>query len=237
MSDANVTAAASSARIDADLHEQWDALIDWLRTLDDDLLTASTPLPEWTVRDLVAHLALVMRVLSGAEIADDDAPTITFADYLAAYADTSSDIRQRAIDLAEQHDPIGSAETSGQAALATLSTLRGQRVRTVRVSRGVVGLDTLVLTRLVELVVHADDLARSAKIPSPVDPTARTIVSDALLRVLRARTGYDLEVGDETAWLRLATGRSSWGERGAALRSGNLAEGLPDLSNALPLIG
>lgn len=237
MSDANVTAAASPARIDADLREQWDALIDWLRSLDDEMLSAPTPLPEWTVGDLVAHLALVMRVLAGAEIVDDDAPTITFADYLAAYADTSSDIRKRAIDLAERHDPIGSAETSGNAALVTLSTLRTQRARTVRVTRGIVALDTLVLTRLVELVVHADDLARSAKIPSPVDPTARTIVSDALLRVLHSRTGYELEVADETAWLRLATGRTSWGERGAAPRSGNLAEGLPDLSSALPLIG
>lgn len=236
MRDTDVTAIAPASRLDADLREQWDALIDWLRSMDDEMLTTATPLPEWSVGHLVAHLALVMRVLADAEVADDDA-TLTFADYLSAYAETSAYIRDRAIDLNEHHDPIGSAEASGHAALVTLTGLRERRVKSVRVRRGVVALDTLVLTRLVELVVHADDLARSASIPSPVDPTARTIVANALLRVLRSRTGYDLEVGDEAAWLRLATGRLEWAERGDALRSGNLAEGLPDLSLALPLIG
>lgn len=262
MVDADVTSTVTAARLDLDLHEQWDALIDWLRSLDDDALAAPTPLPRWSVRDLVAHLALVMRVLARAEAADPDvsgesgehgesgesgessAPsaagdvprTLTFADYLASYAGTSSDIRERAIELAEHRDPIGSAESSGQAALLTLRELRDEGVRLVRVHRGVVALDTLVLTRLVELVVHADDLARSAAIPSPVDPTARTIVATALLSVLRSRTGYDLQVGDEVTWLRLATGRLPWSGRGRALRPGTLAEGLPDLSQALPLV-
>lgn len=259
MVDADVTSTVTAARLDLDLHEQWDALIDWLRSLDDDALAAPTPLPRWSVRDLVAHLALVMRVLARAEAADPGDPTdptdpaepgergepgdaaevprtLTFADYLASYAGTSSDIRERAIELAEHRDPIGSAESSGQAALLTLRELRDEGVRLVRVQRGVVALDTLVLTRLVELVVHADDLARSAAIPSPVDPTARTIVATALLSVLRSRTGYDLQVGDEVTWLRLATGRLPWSGRGRALRPGTLAEGLPDLSQALPLV-
>ena len=92
------------------------------------------------------------------------------------------------------------------------------------------------MTRLVELVVHGDDLARSVAVTSPVDPTARTLVSDALIAVVRRRSGYELDVVDETAWVRLATGRLKWDQRGHALRSGNLAEGLPDLSSWLPLL-
>ena len=55
-------------------------------------------------------------------------------------------------------------------------------------------------------------------------------------RCVHVRSGYELDVVDETAWVRLATGRLKWDQRGHALRSGNLAEGLPDLSSWLPLL-
>ncbi|GMA32461.1 hypothetical protein [Litorihabitans aurantiacus] len=94
-----------------------------------------------------------------------------------------------------------------------------------------------MLTRLVELVVHADDLSRSVPSVGLVDPTARTIVSRALFEVLRERSGVDhLEVLDERDWVRLATGRTAWADRGRALRPGDLAEGLPELGSHLPLL-
>ncbi len=41
MSDADVTPAL----LNADLVEQWDAVVDWLRTLDDEVFDTASPLP------------------------------------------------------------------------------------------------------------------------------------------------------------------------------------------------
>ena len=228
----------SSRLLDADLVEQLDAIIDWLRGLDDSLLEAPTLLPGWDMRDLVAHLALSLRVLSGTEAVDaTTAADLTLAAYLGSYGADSDGIRDAAVARAESSDPVAAAEEEGRIAVANLHRLRAEGATRVRVRRGVVDLDTLVMTRLVELVVHGDDLARSTSLPGPVDPTARTIVAKALLRIVARRTGYDLEIGDERTWIRLASGRVSWDERGNALRPGHLAEGLPDLRGALPVIG
>jgi len=247
MSDADVTPAL----LDADLVEQWDAVVDWLRTLDDEVFDTPSPLPGWRVRDLVAHLGEAMGVLARARPADEEdaARDVAghrghherrhdLASYLASYADNADGIHARAVEVANEQaeDPAAAVEEKGAAALAHLARLRADGVATVRVRRGVVPLDQLVTTRLVELVVHADDLSRSAHVVAAVDPTARTIVSDALAAIVRRRSGSDVEVGDERAWVRLATGRLGWDQRGDALRSGNLAEGLPDLRAHLPLV-
>lgn len=246
MTDADVTPAL----LDADLAEQWDAAVDWLRTLDDDVFDTPSPLPGWRVRDLVAHLGEAMGVLARAEPADEaavDGPTDEhhhperrhdLASYLASYVDNADGIHARAVEVAQEQagDPVAAVEELGAAALGHLAQLRSDGVAAVRVRRGIVPLDQLVTTRLVELVVHADDLSRSAHVATAVDPTARTIVSDALLAIVRRRSGYEVDVVDERAWVRLATGRLAWDDRGDALRSGNLAEGLPDLSAYLPLV-
>lgn len=227
--------------LDADLREQWDALIDWLRLLEDEAYDADTVLPEWKVRDLLAHLGLAMGVLASARpttAEDTDRPRLNLGSYLGSYSDNADGIREKAQEVASEDiaAALASIEESGDAALDHLARLRATGTTNVTVRRGVIDLSTLVMTRLVELVVHGDDLARSVAVTSPVDPTARTLVSDALIAVVRRRSGYELDVVDETAWVRLATGRLKWDQRGHALRSGNLAEGLPDLSSWLPLL-
>ena len=227
--------------LDADLREQWDALIDWLRLLEDEAYDADTVLPAWKVRDLLAHLGLAMGVLASARpttAEDADRPRLNLGSYLGSYSDNADGIREKAQEVARDDIAAGlaSIEESGDAALDHLARLRDAGTTNVTVRRGVIDLSTLVMTRLVELVVHGDDLARSVAVTSPVDPTARTLVSDALIAVVRRRSGYELDVVDETAWVRLATGRLKWDQRGHAPRSGNLAEGLPDLSSWLPLL-
>ena len=235
--------AVDPVLLDADLTDQWDGIVDWLRSLDDDVFDAITLLPGWRVRDLVAHLGEAMGVLAGAQPVDgNDVPANEkrhdLAGYLRSYADNADGIRDRAVEVAEHRvaDPVGALEEKGQAAITNLALLRRDGVALVRVRRGLVPLTTLVLTRLVELVVHADDLSRSVHVTSPVDPTARTIVARELLAIVRRRSGHDVDVADERDWIRLATGRTTWQQRGNALRPGNLAEGLPDLSGYLPLL-
>ena len=233
--------AVDSRLLDAALRAQWDALIDWLRLLEDEAYEADTVLPGWKVRDLLAHLGLAMGVLASAQPTtpdDADRPRLNLGSYLGSYSDNADGIREKAQEVASDEIAAGLAaiEESGHQALDHLAQLRASGTTTVTVRRGVIDLTTLVMTRLVELVVHGDDLARSVAVTSPVDPTARTLVSDALIAVVRRRSGYELDVVDETAWVRLATGRARWDQRGQALRSGNLAEGLPDLSAWLPLL-
>lgn len=227
-------------RLDADLVESWEAILGWLRGLDDDVLDVATPLPGMSVGDLVAHLGMAMRVLTTArEVtpADADLPRLGFAAYLASYAEDADGILGRTLELAAgSEDVLTLAETLGTEAIANLRELRHRGVEQVVVKRGVVDLTTLVLTRMVELVVHGDDLARSVQVPSPVDPTARTTVAAALLEVLCRRSGYDLRHGDERTWIRLATGRLGWNERADSLQPRDLAEGLPDLRAYLPVL-
>src|SRR5665811_2141159 len=90
---------------------------------------------------------------------------------------------------------------------------RSTRVRSSAASdvykRQPVLLSTMVTSRLLELVVHADDLVRSTRLVAPGDPGpleagAVTVVADALLDVLVDRGGWAVEVVDPIAWLRLA---------------------------------
>lgn len=233
---------ALEARVlDADLAESWEAVISWLRGLDDEILDAATPLPGWNVRHVVAHLGLAMNVLATAQPVPPEetaAVPLDLAAYLASYRDSASGILESALARAEQYsgELVGAVDAVGMTAIAALQRLRRDGVSLVRVRRGPVDLTDLVLTRLIEIVVHGDDLARATHVPSPVDPTARTAVAHAFVTILNRRSGYDLQVGDERAWIRLAAGRLRWDERGDALRSGNLAEGLPDLRTFLPLL-
>ena len=67
-------------------------------------------------------------------------------------------------------------------------------VPVLRVPDGVASLDAYVATRVVELVVHTDDLAASVDMPpAPVAPLAATVAIEVFVELARARVG-DLEV-------------------------------------------
>ncbi len=110
----------------------------------------------------------------------------------------------------------------------------------VQARRAPILLSEMLTSRLVELVVHGDDLVRSLPPggPSPLAPDALTLVGEVLLEILLDRGGWDLEVVDERAWLRLACGRVPYSVDAvsAALRPTSLADSVPDLATRLPLL-
>lgn len=228
----------SAADLDADLAETWETLVAWLRQFDEETLDQPSGLPGWRLRDLVAHLGLAMEVITTAEPAPIDAePDHTLRTYLASYPDRAAPIRDGAAERAAQvDDVVAAADAAGSLALRHLANLRREGIELVLVRRGVVALTTLLMSRLVELVVHGDDLARQVRLPTPVDPTARTTVAEAFLEILSRRSGHDLRVADERTWIRLAAGRIGWAERGDALQPGIASEGLPDLRGYLPVL-
>lgn len=232
--------ATTLARITMDLREQWDLLRGWLDELGDDVAAQPSSLPGWTVADLVAHLGRAMSALTACESAPGADP-LTLGEYLSEYPRSAEDISATTKELSATiaHDPLGAVDQLAEQAFAHLATLAAAGEDTVVLARrGPIRLHDMAMSRLIELVVHAYDLAGELPLPAPVDPTARTLVADALLEVARHRTGADVVVGNEAAWIKVATGRMTWtdGIAKEALRPGSLSDGLPDLSASLPLL-
>ncbi len=84
------------------------------------------------------------------------------------------------------------------------------RTDVVRGPRGAITRDDFILTRVIELVVHGDDLARS--VPAieapPLLDASRAAVSGALAQAYAEVTGREPEIGDHLMWIRAATGRT-----------------------------
>ena len=159
-------------------------------------------LAEFSVRGLAGHLLRAMTTaetyLDGPE-PDAAAPAISAAAYYAGVAAAPADlddpfhqaIRQRGLEAA----PEAPEELPGIWA-ATMARFRarldaepaGRRVRVY--GDMVLTLDEYLVTRLIELAVHADDLAVSLDVAPPALPPAATgVVIVTLVEVARIRHG------------------------------------------------
>lgn len=224
-----------------DLREQWDLLRAWLDELPADIGPRPSPLPGWTVGELIAHLGRTLAALSACRPAPPGVEPLSLSDYLAGYSHRSfrtvQVAREAAAAIADGR--LTALDDTAEKAFAQVRRLDPGQARDAVVVglRGPILLRDMLASRLAELVIHAEDLAPLLPLPVPVDPTARTLVAEALLDVLRRRTGADVEIGDARAWVLLAAGRLTWaqGIHAGALRPGSLSDGLPDLSDALPI--
>lgn len=232
------------AAVVTDLQQQWELLRAWLEELPDPASPEPSTLPGWSIGDLVAHLGRnldAIAVLQPVELEGDDEPQS-----LSAYLDSYRTVDPERIDAVTHKlaaeiadDPLGRIDERAEAALAHLRTLSEAGDDAVVIARrGAITLVDFGVSRLIELVVHAYDLAPALPLPVPVDPTARTIVAQALLDVARFRTGEAIDVGDETAWVLAASGRIDWPTAVArgAVRPSAASDGLPDLTASLPLL-
>ena len=158
-------------------------------------------LPKFGVRGLAGHLAL--QVFSFPRVLAEPVPaeeTISLREFYARAQWVGSDVDDEynvdVRDLSEKE------ATDGPSALvahveATLGELRvtlpGAPSRPVRRSQWgpwSIGLDDFVTTRLLEVVVHSDDLAHSVGLPMPEfsSETVETVV-DVLSRIAIHRHG------------------------------------------------
>lgn len=226
-----------------DLREQWERLRAWLEELPDPASDEPSTLPGWSLGVLVAHLGRVwdsIRALRPPEPGDDAEP-LTLAEYLATYrADDPERLDRLAHEVAAsvRQDPLAAIDALAEDALARVDELVAEGDVVVLARRGPIRLGDFLVSRLIELVVHAYDLAPTLPLPPPVDPTARTLVAQALLDVATQRTGTAIEVADETAWVLAASGRLDWRSAVArgAVRPSAVSDGTPDLTDALPLL-
>lgn len=167
-------------------------------------------LAKWTIRGLTGHLVRAV----GSTVAylarpEPEGPAIDAASYYAEAVETTDIDAPLNVAIRER----GDAEAEGGPAVLLarydeLSLQLEQQLenepptRKVRVHKDlVVLLDQYLITRIIELLVHMDDLALTIGVPTPVpDPDAAGAAIDTLVRVARLRLG-------DTAVLRALTRR------------------------------
>jgi len=247
--------------------EQWQALRDWLVTLDGDAWLLPSAVAGWTVQDLVAHFALVADSLAAAAAAPTLQSPMAVADYLGGYAQGAAaiDVRTRELAAAGASVVLDALDDRAAAAAAAVTALQERGIEpmvVVEARRGPIRFDDFVLTRLVELTVHGDDLVRSVPVGPPLTRAAVQLAVRCLTDVAAARApGHSVELRvppfaavqcmagpthtrgtppavvetDPVTWLRLAAGRTTWAEATAAglvRASGQRA----DLAGLFPLL-
>jgi len=250
---------AVAAQADAAFHalQMLDA-IDWSRP---------SVLDGWTVAALGCHIAISLQRITEVTGHPTDERPLSVAEYIAGYAASSAEIADREADTAARLSPadiLAEVRTRRDEAKATLEAgIGGDAI--FLAPGGPMRYDDYLVTRVLELVVHTDDLGRSVpdQRPPEIDRGALRLVTRLLADILAARApGRSVELRvppyvavqcvegprhtrgnppnvvetDPLTWVRVAAGRLEWTE---ALQSGALtASGeRADLRPYLPLVG
>jgi hypothetical protein len=166
-----------------------------------DRFEEASALAEFSIRGLAGHLRRAMTSVEGYldQAAPPASDVISAPEYYATVIpedrDLDSDfnraIRQRGLEAATgtAHDFV--LEWAGTATRLSGRLEQEPEDRLVQVYGGLVmTLDEYLVTRLIELVVHADDLAASLQTAPPaLPPEATGLVIDTLVSVARIRHG------------------------------------------------
>lgn len=194
--------------IESLLRRQWQVLRSWVG--DEYVLDhADEPsgLGDWTIGDLVVHLGYGLRMVAELTPATDQDP-IPVVRYVAGYAAAHQQI---AADTSEVAASLRGGELDGLDQLAgeAWAVLDMGLPEVVLGRRGPLQRDDFLLTRLLELVAHGDDLHRRLRPdrPSPALPEAGAAVAAVLAE------GYEQAAGRPPRWagidlIRVATGRT-----------------------------
>jgi len=250
-------------RTRAALTAQIGHALDAARVLTADQLAAPSGLPNWDVHQLLVHIARQIEAVPRA--IEAEAPAKADLD-LPTWARSTGDIADR-LDADTREAAAGTARAASriEEAAEQLARVMDRAVepgRNVRITLGTMRATDFLVTRLVELVVHTDDLARAIGTGIPLDRQALAAVTRLLADALAARApGNSVEVRippyaavqcvsgprhtrgtpsnvvetDPMTWIRLATGRTTWGaalDAAAVTASGDRA----DLAAYLPVL-
>lgn len=158
----------------AALLDQLGSLIDWLSELPSEEFTAATVLPGWNVRKLTGHLLLV-----AAGFADILDRALTQRQPVGRPLPASTLVARYRRDV-DQIEDATTARTGDKSPDQLISELRSETDRlgtllaapllpaNIQTPRGPGRLSEFVRTRIVDLVLHSDDLSRSLPDRDPV---------------------------------------------------------------------
>ena len=243
--------------------QQSAALADWLDALPAGSFAEPSVLEGWDVRTLVGHVVLVQRGFA-EQMAKPSAERATpVAEFVRRYRRDVGQISARTLDITGDRTPAELlAMLHDTAAVSATAETPDQLV--LHAARGPITAADWAATRVVEIVVHCDDLSRSvpSAAPVPLRREALATASRTLAEILAAQApGHSVEVRvppfiavqavagprhtrgtpanvvetEPLSWVRLATGRLPWA---AAVAGGTVtASGVrADLSDVLPLM-
>jgi len=243
--------------------QQSAALADWLDALPAGSFAEPSVLAGWDVRTLVGHVVLVQRGFA-EQMAKPSAERATpVAEFVRRYRRDVDQIAARTLDVTGDRTPAELlAMLHDTAAVSATTETPDQLV--LHAARGPITAADWAATRVVEIVVHCDDLSRSvpSAAPVPLRREALATASRTLAEILAAQApGHSVEVRvppfiavqavagprhtrgtpanvvetEPLTWVRLATGRLTWA---AAVAGGTVtASGVrADLSDVLPLM-
>jgi len=179
------------------LLEQSRATLGWLSTLPGAAYGQPSVLPGWDVRTLVGHLVLVHQAALRRLDTPVPDPPVPVAEFVRRYRRDVADIdaATRAAAGSASGPELGEQLA---AALAELEQRLAQPLPAViGTQRGAIAASDFVATRVVEVVVHTDDLSRSLpeRDPAPLVPAALGSASRTLAAVLATQSpGGSVEV-------------------------------------------
>ncbi|MGW4896279.1 sterol carrier family protein [Kitasatospora sp. NPDC004240] len=238
----------------------------------EDLLARPTRVGAWTVRELVAHLAVQLAwVPAHLDDPREGRPPLELVDWVIRVAEVAPALDAAAKEHAAGEfggGPASVADAFDRAADALLALLADpvatDPARRFEIRLGSLPLPDMLVTRLVEAVVHADDLADAlGGAAFPHDRQALAAVTRLLADAFAARTpggAVELRVPpyavvqavegprhtrgtppnvvetDPLTWIRLATGRADWDAELAAHTVSASGE-RSDLGGHLPVLG
>ncbi len=195
---------------------QFEVLRVWIGALHTAELTRPSVLPGWSVADLIAHLAGTGRTIATLSPAGVDDVPMSTADYVSNYARSAGEIAETARETTVGAGPelLAALDRANADAQHALDRLGGVE-QVVLTRRGPMLLSDFLDTRLIELVVHSDDLARSLPDrPAPtVLPSARRRAVAVLRELLTGRADDPVaalaaaSALSEEEFIELATGR------------------------------
>ncbi|MFE2412738.1 sterol carrier family protein [Kitasatospora sp. NPDC059408] len=259
-------------KVRAALAAQTGALRAAVRGLTAEQLDLPTRLGKWTVRELLAHLAVQLdHVPAHLDDPLQGRPPLDLTGWVAAVGTVAPLLDEQAgeraaVDFAGA--PAAVAEAFGRAADALTGLLErpeaADPARRFEIRLGSMTLADMLVTRLVETVVHADDLADALGPEAfPHDRQAVAAVTRLLADALAARapggavelrippyavvqavegprhtrgTPPNVVETDPLTWIRLATGRTAWAAAVDAAAVSASGE-RSDLSAYLPVLG
>lgn len=193
------------------LELQYAALADWLDEVPVSAhLGEPVGLGDWTVRELVAHLGLGIGLARHVEAAAPGAVPLPMGEYVRAYPPAAEQISgmTRELSVSFGDDLVGGLRRTALEAFAAIDALDAQGATVLQARRGPITRDDYLTTRLLELVVHGDDLQRAlGRTDAPLLPEAVDAVAVALAAAYEQRAGAPPTDATGIGWIRRAAGR------------------------------
>ena len=176
------------------LLEQSRTAAGWLRTLDEDAFATPSVLAGWTVRQLAGHLVFAHRTLRESLGRVSTERPLPVHRYVQGYRPNADSIADASRSAADADDVLAALDAEIERCAVALT---GGPPPVALGPRGPIAGEDLVRTRIIELVVHSDDLNRSLpdREPIPLQRAALAAAVRALTAILAGQQpGRSVEV-------------------------------------------